>query len=152
MVSLSRDMDISHWSTTAREGQLKLIVNRISTKRKCKKNKVPLLFSIFPEGNKWLILTRAGCCLNGPKIRKINKKFRFQFKIKLSIKILLGRLYLGWNTHISLNGFVKKWIKILGCFGSSQSLVNLQVCFRLANSIQACAYSTDWKKTRIIAV
>ena len=34
-----------------------------------KKYQVPLLFSIFLRGNKWLIFTRAGCCLNGPKIR-----------------------------------------------------------------------------------
>ena len=28
-------------------------------------------FQHVPKGNKWLILTRAGCCLNCPKIRNL---------------------------------------------------------------------------------
>ena len=50
--------------------------------KECKKNQVLLLFSIFLEGNKWLTLTRAGCCLNQPKNKKLNIKFSSQLKIK----------------------------------------------------------------------
>ena len=102
--------------------------SRIKSKRKtkrtcnrgCNTNQVLLFFSIFLKGNKWLILTRTGCCLNGPqKYKKFNVKFSSRLKIKLTrqnVLILFGRLYLGKFTQILLNGFFINMDQNFGLF------------------------------------